>query len=518
MAANANQPMFRVALSPASERDEEREPLEAGQRRPRPSGEPGDADREREERRGHHAERRRLPLVQHRAEGGVEERRVVVAGERAAVRGDEQHRRGERGQRRCRSRRRPAEGPVEPAKRDEAGAEHRRAVQVAPDGEQRQAPEDPVDGRRASSTSSQRQATKSRYARLCVRICHVLPIRQKNASGRSRSTLRCEAPRRRATTSANAIAPASASAWKPARSAEAAGVRARGRARPAPSHCWSTNGLAGAPDRPGLVVREPVVDDRASAGQREPRVLVDLAGEAEDERDREDRRAEDEQRLVGRGRRQAAPRAAAATTGPTDGPRGGLLVHQSARASSRSPSRTPRRSHAPAGSSSTECARRARGHPPRREVGARRGARSGRAARKTASIGKRMKNMWIDDAGPEQDPLAVRQLARPSSPFVRSQRASRRPGTARRRRAVARADLREALRPRASVADVDVVVVVGERERRSAQGHQRDHLQRLDRRRQGEDLPDRLLGDAARRPGGRGSGVPSTALMSTARP
>src|SRR5207302_7345853 len=57
------------------------------------------------------------------------------------VRRDEQRRGCERGEREPRATV-PAESAIDPAKPDERGAEDHRPVQVAPDGEQRQAPED----------------------------------------------------------------------------------------------------------------------------------------------------------------------------------------------------------------------------------------------------------------------------------------------------------------------------------------------------------------------------------------
>jgi hypothetical protein len=86
-------------------------------------------------------------------------------------------------------------------------------------------------------------------------------MRQKNESGRSRSTLRCEAPRLRATTSAKTIAGIVSSGMERGQQPEPA-CRVHDVEHGLPEPLLVDKCLPGAPERPCLVMREPVVEDR----------------------------------------------------------------------------------------------------------------------------------------------------------------------------------------------------------------------------------------------------------------
>ena len=170
-------------------------------------------------------------------------------------------------------------------------------MQVAPHGEQRKREKTRPEGRLASLTTSQRQATKSRYAKLCVRTCQVLTIRQKNESGSSKSTLRWDAPRLPCGGDREPDRGECQHCVETGQNAEPAGGVDHVEEHVSEPLLVDDRD-ARTPDRPHLVVGQAVLDDRAAARDREPRILVDLPREANDERDREDRGAQDEQRLV----------------------------------------------------------------------------------------------------------------------------------------------------------------------------------------------------------------------------
>ena len=279
---------------------------------------------------------------------------MVVAGERASVRRDEQHRRGEHGQRDAGAAA-AAEGPVEPADEHEAGPECGGAVQVPPDGEQWEAPEHAVGGPprvldEQPEARDEGQIGEALRANL-PRAADQAEEPERQEQEHARAAMRRAAGRRRGRRRSR---PASRGHGSP-RAGRTHRARARGRGRPG-------RAIAGR--------RSPCPRPRSSrsrgaearrggrCGHRSARAMrPGSSGRRAGGRTRSRRRrCRGRAATRRRGAARPAPRAAAERPGRSTP--AGRPGRTSVPERQPSPSRTPRRSQVPAGNSSTECARK----------------------------------------------------------------------------------------------------------------------------------------------------------------